>query len=284
MTLNQTDPQVGVVIVTHNSEPFLARAINCLRNQTLLPAHLVLVDSGSDSPEYVQVAGQQARPLVPALDVVIRHNIGFCAGSNLGYQMLEKRCDYVLFLNPDVFLGLETLACLLATLTAGERIGAATGLLLGYDIARAAPSGRIDSAGVFRTWYGHWYDRFQGRRLDEVDLGPPREVPAINGALMLCRRESLQEVVLPGGDVFPPEFFMYKEDIDLSLRLRRRGWRLWFDPSIRSFHCRGWRGRARMLKQFRVMSARNELQVCLKNRDPRVLYSLAKYFYAQFFE
>jgi N-acetylglucosaminyl-diphospho-decaprenol L-rhamnosyltransferase len=284
MTPDLSWSKVGVVIVTHNSERFLDRAIDCLLRQTLLPAHLAMVDSGSRSPDYVYAAGQQARQLIPALDVVTQDNIGFCAGSNLGYKRLREACDYVLFLNPDVFLGREALVGLLATLTAGERIGATTGLLLGYDIAKAAPTGRIDSAGIFRTWYGRWYDRYQGRRLDEVDLGPGREVPAITGALMLCRRESLQEVALPGGDVFAPEFFMYKEDIDLSLRLRRRGWRLRFAPDIRSFHCRGWQARAQMPKRFRIMSARNEIRVCLKNRDPRVLFSLAKYVYVKIFE
>ncbi len=277
---------VGVVIVTHNSERFMAPNLDCLLRQTALPAHLVIVDSGSHSRRYVHAAGHQAGQRISAVDVVTEDNIGFCAGNNLGYRMLKEACKYVLFLNPDVFLSNDVLARLWTTLTSdcGSRIGAATGLLLGYDLDKEVPTGLIDSAGIFRTWYGRWYDRYRGRRLNEVELGTSRDVPAICGALMLCRREALQDAAVPGGHVFDPDFFMYKEDIDLSLRLRARGWRLWFDPDIRSFHCRGWQARSKMPKEFRVMSARNEIRVGLRNRDPRVLFPLIKYVYVKFFE
>jgi len=284
MALDQTGLNVGVIIVTHNSERYMARNIDCLLSQTLLPAQLVIVDSGSSSHSYVNAAAQQARSLIAEVDVALEDNIGFCAGNNLGYRMLQNLCAYVLFLNPDVFLNREALARLLATLTGGSKIGAVTGLLLGYDLDKDVPTGRIDSAGIFRTWYGRWYDRYQGRRLDQVDPGPCGEVPAITGALMLCRRESLQEVMLPGGNIFDPNFFMYKEDIDLSLRLSRCGWRLVFDPDLVSFHCRGWQARAQMPKTFRLMSAHSEIYLCRKNRDPRILYSLAKYVYVKLFE
>jgi GT2 family glycosyltransferase len=275
---------VGVIIVTHNSERFMARNIGSLLEQTLPPAHLAIVDSGSHSRSYVYAAGQQAGQHIPTIDVAIKDNLGFCACNNLGYRMLKEECECILFLNPDVFLSPDALALLAARLRSGDRIGATSGLLVGYDIDKAVPTGLIDSAGIFRTWYGRWYDRFQGRRFEDVDLGPCREVPAITGALMLCRREALQDVMLPGDNVFTPEFFMYKEDIDLSLRLRRHGWRLVLDPHIRSFHCRGWQARATMPKRFRLMSAINEIRVCLKNRDPRVLFSSAKYLYVKLFE
>jgi GT2 family glycosyltransferase len=281
---DQAGLKLGVVVVTHNSEKFLPGNVGSLLGQTLLPSHLVLVDSGSDAGGYVEAAGQQARGKIPVVEVILEENLGFCGASNLGYQMLQGAADYVLFLNPDVFLGPETLALLVARLRAGERTGAASCLLLGYDITLGEPTGRIDSAGVFRTWYGRWYDRFQGRRLQDVDPGPCREVPALTGALLLCRRQALQEVLLPGGNVFDPGFFMYKEDIDLCLRLRRRGWRLALDPEARSFHCRGWQDRAAMPKRFRLMSALNEIRVCRKNGDPRILYSLAKYLYVRLFE
>lgn len=284
MTPEPTATSVGVVVGTYKSEKFIAKNIDCLLRQTVLPAHLIIVDSGSPSQGYVNAAGEQARRLIAAVDIVLEDNIGFSAGYNLGYKRLQDTCQYVLFLNADVFLSQDALARLLALLTGGDKIGATTGLLLGYDIDQDIPTGLIDSAGIFRTWYGRWYDRYQGRRLNEVGLGTCRPVPAVCGALMLCRREALQEVALPGGHIFDPDLWMYKEDIDLSLRLRERGWGLVFDPGVQSFHCRGWQPREKMPQRLRLMSARNEIKVCLKNRDPRVLYSLVKYFYVKWFE
>jgi N-acetylglucosaminyl-diphospho-decaprenol L-rhamnosyltransferase len=286
MTPEQNAISVGVVIVTHNSERFMAKNLACLLRQTALPARLVIVDSGSASPHYLEAARLQAGQGLAAVDVVREANIGYGAGNNLGFKMLEDDCQYILFLNPDVFLGRDAIARLLRPLAAGRgnRVAAATGLLLGYDIDHDAPTGRIDSAGIFRTWYGRWYDRGQGRRRREVALGGYQYVPAICGALMLCRREALLDAALPGGDVFDPDFFLYKEDIDLSLRLRARGWRLGFDPEVESFHCRGWQARAAMPPASRLMSARNELKICRRNRDPLILFSLLKYAYVKLLE
>jgi N-acetylglucosaminyl-diphospho-decaprenol L-rhamnosyltransferase len=96
--------------------------------------------------------------------------------------------------------------------------------------------------------------------------------------------EALRQAALPGGNIFDPSFFMYKEDIDLSLRLRARGWRLGFDPGAESYHCRGWLGRRHMPKKFRVMSARNEIRICLRHRDPRLVFHLLKYAYVRLFD
>ena len=30
---------------------------------------------------------------------------------------------------------------------------------LGYDIKSDQPTGKYDSTGIFRTWYGRWHDR-----------------------------------------------------------------------------------------------------------------------------
>jgi GT2 family glycosyltransferase len=217
------------------------------------------------------------------VDVVLRDNIGFGAGNNLGYATLAGTCKFVLFVNPDVFLGPEVIGRLLSFWSgAGEnRIGAATGLLLGYNLELDVPTGRIDSAGIFRTWYGRWYDRHQGRQRSEVELSACRSLPAICGALMLCRREALEDAALPGGHIFDPDFFLYKEDIDLSLRLRARGWLLGFDPEAESYHCRGWQAREAMPQRSRLLSARNELRICRRNRDPRMLFSFLKYAYVK---
>ena len=71
---------------------------------------------------------------------------------------------------------------------------------------------------------------------------------------------------------------MYKEDIDLSLRLQRGGWDLYHVPTLTGYHKRGW-DRATAAKWQKVLSARNELSVQCRDRSIVGLgYSMAKYF------
>lgn len=95
---------------------------------------------------------------------------------------------------------------------------------------------------------------------------------------MLCRKKALDEVLLQGGAIFDPSFYMYKEDIDLSLRLRRKGWSLMYVPSLVAYHCRGWKKeRKDVPKAYRLLSARNEMRLYARSGSPYVIYSALKY-------
>ena len=83
---------------------------------------------------------------------------------------------------------------------------------------------------------------------------------------------------LDGGAVFAPEFFLYKEDIELSLRLRRGGWSIHYDPGLTVYHCRGWdRERANMPHTLRLAAAANEVRLYQRHPSPYILWALAKY-------
>jgi GT2 family glycosyltransferase len=111
------------------------------------------------------------------------------------------------------------------------------------------------------------------------ELEPVEDLPAACGALMFCRTQALEEVALAKNQVFDQRFFMYKEDIDLSLRLRGRGWRVARRPDLLCHHGRGWQGRPKMSYRSRYLSARNELLLCWRNGLKGLPYSLLKFAY-----
>lgn len=96
---------------------------------------------------------------------------------------------------------------------------------------------------------------------------------------MLCRAQALDEASLHPGAIFDASFFMYKEDIDLSLRLRAKGWRIVLAPELLCHHGRGWQGRRTASYRARYLSVRNELRICLRHRLRGLPYSLAKFLY-----
>ena len=95
-----------------------------------------------------------------------------------------------------------------------------------YPSARSDPGllvalGHAVLGFVWRT--NPWTRRY--RQLD-VDPTQPRAVDWISGAAVWLRREALDDV---GG--WDERYFMYMEDFDLCLRLRRSGWRVRYDPA-----------------------------------------------------
>jgi N-acetylglucosaminyl-diphospho-decaprenol L-rhamnosyltransferase len=269
-----SDPTLAVIIVTFDSGRVLSKCLESLAQQTRQPDLVVVVDNCSPHPAYLEVIPKSNQfNLLRA-----SRNEGFCRGNNLGY-VYARRCKYVLFLNPDAFPSSNLLEEALSWMQQPEnsRVGCLTGTLLRFDTRAGRPTGRIDTTGIFQTWYGRWYERYGGQVRETVDLGrEAHEVTAATGALMFCRTEALERVALHPGEVFDSRFFMYKEDIDLSLRLRAGGWRVVYLPSLVAYHARGWQERSRISLRVKLLAVRNELRICLRYRRWALPFSLAK--------
>lgn len=275
--MKQKSAQCAVIIVTHNSEIHIPKAMECLLAQTHQPKDIVIVDSGSHDPSYLE----KYKRLKNVRLVLAKGDVGFCKGNNIGMEKVSHECKYVFFLNPDAFLTPNYMeeAIDFMELPQNATCGALTGSILGYDIHRDKPTGKYDTTGVFKKWYGQWYDRSQGTNYAPELHAATESIPAICGAVFFCRRKALDTVLIRGKEVFDNTFYMYKEDIDLSLRLRKQGWVLAYHPHLIAYHCRGWqRDRSKMPRLFKLCSARNELRIHLKEMSPiGILYSTLKY-------
>lgn len=269
-------PTVAVIIVAYDSGRVLRRCLDCVLGQTRRADLIMVVDNCSPDPSYLD----EIAPAEPIRVVRLPHNEGFSQANNIAY-VAAREFSYVLFLNPDAFLSERFLEGALARMEGSESssVGCLTGTLLGFDVEHGRPTGLIDSTGIFQKWYGRWYDRGHGTQASSVGASGTAELPAACGALMLCRVRALEEASLRPGAVFDPGFFMYKEDIDLSLRLRAKGWRIVHAPELLCHHGRGWQGRDVASYRARYLSARNELRICLRHRLRGLPYSVAKLAY-----
>jgi len=257
-------PTVGVVTVTYDSGATAVNAVRSLFEAAHPPDDVVIVDNASRDDSYLSgLAGVDPRVRVLRQQT----NLGFCVGNNIGRRALRPH-PFVLFLNPDAFVSTDFLDRAIELLKGDPRIAAMNPKLLNADPVTCTPTGRLDSVGVFQTAYGRWYDRGRGEPDDGRYDGPVADVPALCGAALFCRQAALDQVA-PGGAVFDERFFMYKEDIDLSLRLARLGWRLVLDPSVTVLHVRGWNPDRRAMPSWaRRRSLVNEWRIWRKGLQP----------------
>jgi N-acetylglucosaminyl-diphospho-decaprenol L-rhamnosyltransferase len=213
-----TPVRLSVVIVTFNSREAVARSVPALCAQLGAGDELVVVDNGSTDGTPDAVA-----ELAPRATVVRnRANEGFAAGCNAGVAACSG--DLVVLLNPDA-LPAPGFCDAIRRPLAEDRGWCAWMGLVTMDGGRLVNSsgGVVHLTGI--SWAGE-----AGRPVSEVGA-LPREVGFVSGACLALPRETwLRE----GG--FPPEFFMYHEDVDLSLRLRLAGGRLCCEPAARLEH------------------------------------------------
>ncbi len=172
-------------------------------------------------------------------------NRGFAAANNQAFSLACGR--YVMMLNPDTIARPGALETLVRFMDEHPQAGACGGRLLYGD-----GSGQ-HSAFAFPTLAQIWLDFFPGNwRLGESRIngryprswytrGEPFQVDHPLGADMLVRREAAEQV-----GWLDERFFIYCEEIDWSIRIKRAGWQIWAVPQSEIVHLE-----AQSTRQFR---------------------------------
>ena len=222
---------VSIIVVAHNDEADLPLSVGSALAQRGASTETLVVDNDSSdgSREAVhRVGGQRVRLLE------LPENIGFAAAMNLGIGACTGR--YVLALNPDCRLEPDFVASLAGRLDRRPDVGFASGRLLRAEGAGLSPTGRLDSAGIYRTAAGRHFDRGSGEPAGGRYTAE-EEVFGASGAAGFYRREALESARIMTG-VFDSDFFLYREDADLSWRLQNLGWKCLYVPAAVGYHRR----------------------------------------------
>ena len=271
-------PRVGVVTVTYNSDRFFHNYMSALEAQTVAPDLVVLVDSGSSKPEFLERAANYSVPVE-----ILRHaNVGICVGNNIGWRRVRD-FEYVIFVNPDAFLAPDLIEKAVEYMERAPNVGMVTPSLLRYDITRDLPTDIVDNTGVVRSWKGITVERDGSKPAASLKrYTRPNPIPWVCTAVAIGRREAMNAILEPGDQLFDESFVMYKDDTDLSWRVRLAGWELMHHPDLRGYHCRGWQNRNTISHEARTRSVRNELRMYIKHHSPFVVVGLVKYALVRF--
>ncbi|HEX6687126.1 MAG TPA: glycosyltransferase family 2 protein [Solirubrobacterales bacterium] len=205
-------PTLSVLIVAWNSREELGRSLPALLPELGEGDELIVVDndSGDGTAEAVAALAPSAR--------IVRSggNVGFAAGCNLGAA--QARGDLLVILNPDA-AARPGFGEAIRRPWLEERGWAAWQALVADGDGTA-----INSAGNPVHFTGIVWAGGHGRPIGEAP--PAGEVAALSGACLAIPRRTWE---VTGG--FPEHFFLYHEDVDLSLRLRLAGGALGIEPA-----------------------------------------------------
>jgi hypothetical protein len=227
--LPSTLDTVGAVVVTFNDGRHITATLRALLAEV---AAVVVCDLGSE--DHTRRLVSERFPKVRLQRLALAD--GFAAAVNEGARLLEQ--PFLLVLHGDAHLRPGALGRLHGQLHAGGQRAALCGPRI------TAPDGAVElSAGftptLWRRWRAWWRVALPRRprgkkRTPRLAYGAPSilsEVDWVGCAAALVRREAFVEV---GG--MDEGFFLAWSDVDLGLRLRRAGWRVFYEPRARAIH------------------------------------------------
>ena len=269
-------PKVSIIIIHYNTPQYLKSCFEGIFSQTYPNIELIFIDNNSmdkSGLEFVreEYGGRESLKIVPNED-----NLGYAKAANQGIKMgIDGGADYLVITNPDIIYTSTYFEKIIARMEQDNKIAAITGKVYKYDFDRNQPTNIIDTAGLFAYKNRRIIDDGQGL-IDEGQFDEECEVFGVSGACPLYRKSALEDVKVMG-EYLDEDFFMYKEDVDISWRMRLFGWACFYDPQAIGFHGRGTgavlrknlvevaKKRSDLSKFQRGLSYRNERLMRLKN-------------------
>ena len=223
---------IGVVIVNHNSGPFLKRClVSLLKSDASL--HIVVVDNDSTDSSLSGVKTGQLRH--HRLDLIENPvNVGFSAAVNIGAKKLNS--EYIMLLNPDSEVHPDTLSGLQAEFDKYPNAGIIGPLVFNTDgteqngCRRNEPTlqrSAVTALGLEKFFEGV-NQSHEPLPVDSI------EVDAVSGSAMMIHRERFIEI-----GKMDESYFLHCEDLDICRRCRDFGYEVLFCPFYSVFHQQG---------------------------------------------
>ena len=236
-----------VIIPNYNGAHFLPPCLEALKNQTVSPAEIIVVDNGSsdDSIQLLETAYPNVRIIVN------EENLGFAAAVNIGIK--ASSTAYVLLLNNDT----EADPGMIEHLERAMRRNPKAFSIASKMVQLYYPD-LLDSTGDLYTVVGWAVNRGTGRPSSLYNRAAG-VFSACAGAA-LYRREVFERI-----GYFDEKHFCYLEDIDVGWRARLYGYRNIYEPKAVVRHV-GSGTSGSKYNSFKVrLSARNSVWLNYKN-------------------
>lgn len=228
--------QLSIIIVNYNVKHFLEQCLfsvyKALKNYD---AEVFVVDNNSVDGSILLIKEKFAQVKL----IQNKSNKGFSFANN--QALLLATGKYVLLLNPDTVVQEDTFEKVLMFMNANNDVGALGIKMLDGkgnflpESKRGLPTPEVAFYKIFglaklfpsSKRFGHYH-------LTYLDKNKNHEVAILSGAFMLIRKEALDKIGL-----LDETFFMYGEDIDLSYRINKGGYKNYYFAESSIIHYKG---------------------------------------------
>lgn len=228
--------KLSVVIVNYNVKYFLEQCLQSVFKATNdIEAEIFVVDNNS-----VDGSVEMVKEKFPPVKLIAnKDNKGFSKANNQAIE--NSKGEYVLLLNPDTVVEEETFRKVISFMdTHPEAGGLGVHMIDGKgnflpESKRGLPTPSVAFYKIFGLSALFPKSKIFGKyHLGYLDKNKTHEIEVLSGAFMLLRKSVLEKTGL-----LDETFFMYGEDIDLSYRIIKAGYKNYYFPETRIIHYKG---------------------------------------------
>lgn len=228
--------KLSVIIVNYNVRHFLDQCLQSVfKSLKGIEGEVFVVDNHS-----IDGSVEMLRKQFPQVRLIANQvNVGFSKANNQAIR--ESKGEYVLLLNPDTVVEEDTFSTCIRFMDAHQDAGALGVKLIDGkgsflpESKRGLPTPQV----AFNKIVGLSKLFPKSKRFGKYHMGylpenETNEIEVLSGAFMFIRKSALDKAGL-----LDEAFFMYGEDIDLSYRIVKSGFKIYYHPETRVIHYRG---------------------------------------------
>ena len=217
------EPFVHIIVVNWNGKQITLDCLATLRRISYRNYRIVVIDNASTDDSLEAIANA-----FPDVDILpMKQNLRFSGGNNAGMRYaLDNGAEMLLLLNNDVVVDPDFLSIMVARMRGTDHCGMVVPKILYFDM----PETIWYAGGIISMWTGTM--RHVGIR--EIDIGQhdtARTTDYATGCCVLTQREVVEKA-----GMLDESYYMYTEDADWSLRVRRAGYTIMYEPRARIWH------------------------------------------------
>lgn len=233
---NPVSHKIAVVIVNYNVEHFLEQCLNSVRSALKnIDGEVIIVDNNSIDSSVEMIKSKFSDYKI----IENKFNAGFSKANNQAMQASSS--EYILLLNPDTVVEEDTFEKVIKFMDEhpdagglGVRMVDGKGRFL-PESKRGLPTPSVAFYKIFGLSKlfpsSKTFGQYHAGHLSEFETN---EIQILSGAFMLMRRSALEKVGL-----LDEAFFMYGEDIDLSWRIIKGGYKNYYFADTTIIHYKG---------------------------------------------
>ncbi|SFS38901.1 DUF1972 domain-containing protein [Paenibacillus sp. 453mf] len=222
------EKKVGIILVNYNGYEDTLSCIDSLMEMSYLNKKIYLVDNCSPDHSGKKLQEYYSSYSTSTIEVILlNYNSGFSGGNNPAIKMaMSEGCEFIWLLNNDTIVDKNALRNLSLTLDKNPNVGMVGSKIYFYESNKIWYAGGGINKLALISHRGADVEDTKGYLYNNSCI-----TDYITGCSLLTRATLIEEIGLLDED-----FFLYYEDTEYSVRARRAGWKLLYEPNSILWH------------------------------------------------
>ena len=260
------DKSIAIILLNWNNSHYTIDCVNSLLNTTYQNKKIIIVDNFSNDNSVNKI-----KTKFPDIKIIQnKSNLGFAGGNNVGIKYaIKNKFDFIMLLNNDTVVKNTFIEPLVDSFK--KNVMAVQPLILNYPDSNTI----WNNGGSINSLFGIFKTINKNKSINLIKNFNKKETEWISGCCFMIRSSVIDEI-----GILDDNFFVYYEDVDWSIRITEKKYKILIVPSSIIYHFEGgsWKTKKKNKEGYispytHYLNIRNHIYLIKKHKNMFIIPS-----------